>query len=82
MIGTDIANLLKFAMLNQFMATCESPNESDSTGLGIRELGATFCTPETVEASLQLARNVLLDIGVDAEVVHRRMAEQRLIETA
>lgn len=48
---------------------------------GLRELGATFCTPETVEASLQLASNVLLDIGVDAEVVRRRMAEQRLIET-
>lgn len=47
----------------------------------LRELGATFCTPETVEASLQLASNVLLDIGVDAEVVQRRMAEQRLIET-
>lgn len=47
----------------------------------LRELGATFCTPETVEASLQLASNVLLDIGVDAEVVKRRMAEQRLIET-
>lgn len=46
----------------------------------LRELGATFCTPETVEASLQLASNVLLDIGVDAEVVRRRMAEQRLIE--
>ncbi|MBU3992625.1 MAG: monovalent cation:proton antiporter-2 (CPA2) family protein [Alphaproteobacteria bacterium] len=48
----------------------------------LRELGATFCTPETVEASLQLASNVLLDIGVNAEVVQRRMAEQRLIETA
>lgn len=47
----------------------------------LRELGATFCTPETVEASLQLASNVLLDIGVDAEVVQRRMAEQRLVET-
>lgn len=47
----------------------------------LRELGATFCTPETVEASLQLASNVLLDIGVDAEVVQRRLAEQRLIET-
>lgn len=46
----------------------------------LRELGATFCTPETVEASLQLASNVLLDIGVDAEVVQRRMAEQRLVE--
>ena len=45
------------------------------------ELGATYCTPETVEASLQLASNVLLHIGVDSEVVQRRMAEQRLVET-
>lgn len=47
----------------------------------LRELGATYCTPETVEASLQLASNVLLHIGVDSEVVQRRMAEQRLVET-
>ncbi|MBA4163303.1 MAG: potassium transporter [Erythrobacter sp.] len=47
----------------------------------LRELGATYCTPETVEASLQLARNVLLHIGVGSDVVQRRMAEQRLVET-
>lgn len=47
----------------------------------LKELGATYCTPETVEASIQLASNVLLHIGVDSEVVQRRMAEQRLVET-
>lgn len=47
----------------------------------LKELGATYCTPETVEASLQLASNVLLHIGVDSKVVQRRMAEQRLVET-
>lgn len=47
----------------------------------LRELGATYCTPETVEASLQLASNVLLHIGVGSDVVQRRMAEQRLVET-
>lgn len=47
----------------------------------LKELGATYCTPETVEASLQLASNVLLHIGVDSEVVQRRLAEQRLVET-
>lgn len=46
----------------------------------LRELGATYCTPETVEASLQLASNVLLHIGVDSEVVRRRVVEQRLVE--
>ena len=45
------------------------------------ELGARFCTPETVEASLQLASNVLLNVGVDAEVTQRRIAEQRAYET-
>ncbi|MDP3906541.1 cation:proton antiporter [Novosphingobium sp.] len=45
------------------------------------ELGATYCTPETVEASLQLASNVLLHAGMDADVVQRRVAEQRLVET-
>jgi monovalent cation:proton antiporter-2 (CPA2) family protein len=48
----------------------------------LRELGATYCTPETVEASLQLASNVLLQIGIDSDVVQRRMAEQRLLETS
>ena len=47
----------------------------------LKELGATHCTPETVEASLQLASAVLLQIGVDSEAVHSRMEEQRLIET-
>lgn len=47
----------------------------------LRELGAANCTPETVEASLQLAGNVLLQIGMDLEVVHRRVEEQRLLET-
>lgn len=47
----------------------------------LRELGATFCTPETVEASLQLANNVLLDVGVEVDIVQRRIAEQRLVET-
>lgn len=47
----------------------------------LKESGATFCTPETVEASLQLASKVLLHIGVDSEVVQRRIAEQRLVET-
>lgn len=47
----------------------------------LRELGATYCTPETVEASLQLASNVLLHIGVGSDVVQRRMTEQRLVET-
>lgn len=45
------------------------------------ELGASFCTPETVEASLQLAANVLVGAGVDAEVTRRRIAEQRAYET-
>jgi monovalent cation:proton antiporter-2 (CPA2) family protein len=48
----------------------------------LRELGATHCTPETVEASLQLAGKVLLDIGVAAEVVQRRIEEQRTVEEA
>ena len=47
----------------------------------LRELGATYCTPETVEASLQLASNVLLQIGVDSDTIQHRMAEQRLAET-
>jgi monovalent cation:proton antiporter-2 (CPA2) family protein len=47
----------------------------------LQELGATYCTPETIEASLQLASNVLLYIGIDSEVVQRRMTEQRLVET-
>lgn len=46
----------------------------------LKELGATYCTPETVEASLQLAGNVLLNIGVDAETIQRRIAEQRIAE--
>jgi len=45
------------------------------------ELGASLCTPETVEASLQLAANVLVGAGVDAEVTRRRIAEQRADET-
>jgi CPA2 family monovalent cation:H+ antiporter-2 len=45
------------------------------------ELGASFCTPETVEASLQLAANVLVGAGVDAEVTRRRITEQRAYET-
>lgn len=45
------------------------------------ELGASYCTPETVEASLQLAANVLLDAGIDAEVIQRRISEQRAYET-
>lgn len=46
----------------------------------LMNLGATYCTPETVEASLQLAGNVLLNIGVDAETIQRRVSEQRLAE--
>jgi len=46
----------------------------------LKELGATFCTPEAVEASLQLSSNVLLELGVDAEIVQRRLTEQRLVE--
>lgn len=45
------------------------------------ELGATFCTPETVEASLQLAANVLLDVGIDEDITQRRIATQRAFET-
>ena len=48
----------------------------------LRELGATHCTPEAIEASLQLAAKVLLDIGVAAEVVQRRIEEQRIVEEA
>lgn len=47
----------------------------------LRELGATFCTPETVEASLQLAGNVLRTLGVEAPAVDRRITEQRALET-
>lgn len=43
-------------------------------------LGASFCTPEALEASLQLAGEVLLDIGVGDEVVRRRIGEQREFE--
>ncbi|MFN3618741.1 cation:proton antiporter [Sphingorhabdus sp.] len=46
----------------------------------LKELGATYCTPETVEASLQLAGRVLLNIGVNTEIVERRITEQRLAE--
>ena len=46
----------------------------------LKELGATYCMPETVEASLQLAGNLLLNIGVDTEIVERRISEQRLSE--
>ncbi|HMO68980.1 MAG TPA: NAD-binding protein, partial [Novosphingobium sp.] len=48
----------------------------------LRELGATHCTPEAVEASLQLAAKVLLEIGVPGEVVQRRIEEQRTVEEA
>ncbi len=35
LIGTDIANLPQFAMVNQQKPTRENPSESDSTGFGI-----------------------------------------------
>jgi len=47
----------------------------------LKALGATFCTPETIDASLQLASNVLLEIGVEPDAVMRRIVKQRLVET-
>ena len=44
------------------------------------ELGATYCTPEAVEASLQLSAKALLDLGVRSDVIQRRIAEQRALE--
>ncbi|MDP8916092.1 MAG: potassium transporter TrkA, partial [Pseudomonadota bacterium] len=45
------------------------------------ELGATDAVPETVEASLQLAENTLVDIGVPMGLViasiHQRREEFR-----
>lgn len=46
----------------------------------LKELGATYCIPETVEASLQLARNVLLQVGVESDQVDRHIAAQRIVE--
>jgi hypothetical protein len=54
LIGTDIANLLQFAMLNQLKAICESPNESDSTGLGM-----TYENSHIAEPSLSGESSVL-----------------------
>lgn len=48
----------------------------------LREFGATYSTPETVEASLQLAANVLLDVGVHPDATRRRITEQRALEAA
>ncbi|CAH0498728.1 cation:proton antiporter [Novosphingobium sp. CECT 9465] len=46
----------------------------------LRELGAVYSTPEAIEASLQLAANVLVDAGVNAETTERKIADQRLQE--
>jgi CPA2 family monovalent cation:H+ antiporter-2 len=46
----------------------------------LRELGAAYSTPEAIEASLQLAANVLADAGVNAETAERSIAELRLQE--
>ena len=54
----------------------------DENARRLRELGASHCTPEAVEASLQLAGKVLLEIGVADEVVQRRIEEQRALEEA
>ncbi|NML13337.1 DUF3616 domain-containing protein, partial [Sphingobium sp. AR-3-1] len=40
LIGTDIANLLQFAMLNHVIASRERPNESDPTSFGITKIPA------------------------------------------
>ncbi len=45
------------------------------------KVGATMAVPETVEASLQLAGQVLRSLGAGDEVVRRRLEEQRTIES-
>lgn len=47
----------------------------------LKALGASDSIPETVEASLQLASNVLVEFGVEGGAVQRRVMEQRVIES-
>jgi hypothetical protein len=48
LIGTDIANLLQFAMLNQVTPILESADESDSTG---SKLLTRYVEPLTLRAT-------------------------------
>ncbi|MFN4222070.1 MULTISPECIES: monovalent cation:proton antiporter-2 (CPA2) family protein [Novosphingobium] len=48
----------------------------------LRELGASYSTPEAVEASLQLAARMLEDSGFTGETISRFLAEQRTMAEA
>ena len=48
----------------------------------LREIGVASAVPETLEASLQLAGQVLSAEGVDEDAVANRLAHQRRAEIA
>ena len=42
--------------------------------------GAAVAVPETIEGSLQLAGHILADLGINEDVVRRRLEHQRTLE--